>query len=413
MRCSQTRTECPTARTADNGRTELRADRVRCPLPSAASATRSTVSRAAQRLARQPSAQRSRRRRRARRRRRRSGRRVHARSARGRRSPGRGLGGARAALLPPRRRGVAGLRRRRLRALAGARRGAGDRRAGVPRRRHGVLRRRAAPRSAAAALETAAAWCALGRELAATSPKLAAIFFRTHRRRCCGEPDGLDAPAAVGRGRPRASTANTAGRASSSPRPTSPRRRTRSRRCIPRLSALGRRRRGALSGDQGARLLRPPAARRQALERRRAGALPAHGHRARRRRARRRRSPSTASCRHRSATLDRAGARGAAARAVARPASGWPAPRPTSRRSPARCCSRCRPAHALEALAAVERVAAALPGGGGRGAALAAARLRGGRAPRTCASGSPPACAWRATTATRRWRTSRSNRAPA
>jgi hypothetical protein len=69
-------------------------------------------------------------------------------------------------------------------------------------------------------LDLAAAWCELGRALAATSPKLAAIFMRSTAAL-------LRRPAALERLRiwvdvGRGCTASMAGRASSSPRPTFP-----------------------------------------------------------------------------------------------------------------------------------------------------------------------------------------------
>ena len=232
-------------------------------------------------------------------------------------------------------------------------------------------------------LETAAAWCALGRELAATSPQAGGDLLAQHRRRCCASPAALARLRRVGRGRTRASTASTAGRASFSPRPTSPPRRTRCWRShpaayrlwagagaalypavkereffgrLPRARArLGRRRAGrflrttiALAGAGGegcAALYRElPASlgsARRAGARRRCCACSAHrrqaaGRRRRRRRAGRRRAAA-------------AGARGAAARRAGAASNASPPSVPT-------------------------RV--------GRRAALAAARLRGGRAPR-------------------------------
>ena len=291
---------------------------------------------------------------------------------RGRRPPRRDLGGARAALLPARRGGVGRVRRRRLRALGRARRAARERRAGVPRRRAGVLRASRRPRFGRGGLDTAAAWCALGRELAATSREAGGDLLPHAPRRCCARADGLDALARVGRGRPRPlRPARLAGRV---PRAGLLRRRAaaRCRRSHPeRLSAVGRRRRGALSGGEGARVLRPPAARRcsdwsddeQARFLRTAIALAAPRAEGRRC-ALYRELPAVARAPRRRRCARRCCA------CLRRPASGWPASPPTSRRSPARCCTQVpRGARGSTRWRASSASPPRCPDGGGRRAA--------------------------------------------
>ena len=225
------------------------------------------------------------------------------------------VGGARAALLPARRGGVERVRRRRLRALGRARRAARERRAGRAATARWRSSRARRPASAAArstppprGARSAASWPRPRR-------KLAAIFFRAHRRRCCGAPDALDAAAAVGRRSAATSTASTAGRASSSPRPTSPPRRTRCSRSHP----------GAYRLWAGAGAALYPAVKEReffghlprALQRwsdARAGPLPAHDDRAGGAGARRTPSAFYRELPASLASLDAAGARRAAAR---------------------------------------------------------------------------------------------------